>query len=129
MTLIDDSYNAIPDAVKAALNTMPTIKVQGRRIALLGKMGELGSYALQSYQGVGAVAGHVLDVLITVGSETEPLVQAARDAGLQTIYQVKDNQEAMLLLPSLVCSGDLLLIKGSFSANLKEVVNHFISSQ
>ena len=119
--LIDDSYNANPDSMEAALASMASLPCEGRRIAVLGRMGEMGSYAEQGYQRVGKAAAP-LDLLITVDPETASMAQAARDAGVREVHEVLNNNEASQLLLSLVKSGDLVLIKGSSIAKMKEVV-------
>lgn len=126
--LIDDTYNANPDSMEAALATMATLPCAGRRIAVLGRMGEMGSYAEQGYRRVGKAAAS-LNILITINSETAIMAQAARDAGVREVHEVLDNKEASQLLLSLVKSGDLVLVKGSLSAKMKEVVSHFVAAQ
>ncbi len=128
VTLVDDCYNANPDSMEAALHTISAMPCTGRRIAVLGRMGELGVYEKEGYRRVGSAAASTLDILITVGPETAPLVEAARQAGLSAIHEVKNNQEAANLLLSLVRKGDLVLVKGSLSANLKEVVARFAAA-
>jgi len=129
LTLIDDTYNANPDSMEAALKTMASLPVLGQRIAVLGCMGELGEYALTGYQNVGKVAASVLQILIVVGTEVAELARAARAATLSNVYEVKNNQEALKLLSSLVHTGDLVLVKGSLSANLKEVTETITSKE
>ena len=119
--VVDDTYNANPDSMEAALATIATLPCTGRRIAVLGRMGEMGNYAAQGYQRVGTAAV-VVDVLITVNPETSMMAQAAREAGLQEVHEVLNNDEALKLLLPLIKPGDLILVKGSFSAQMKEVV-------
>ena len=119
--LIDDTYNANPDSMEAALATMATLPCEGRRIAVLGRMGEMGAYAEQGYQRVGK-GSTALDILITVHPETAIMAQAARDAGAREVHEVLNNSEASQFLLSIVKPGDLVLVKGSFSAKMKEVV-------
>jgi len=126
--LIDDSYNANSDSMEAALATMATLPCAGRRIALLGRMGEMGSYAEQGYQRVGKAATP-LDLLITVHPETSIMAKAAREAGVREVHEVLNNKEASQLLLSLVKSGDLILIKGSSTAKMKEVVEQVTSGE
>lgn len=125
--LIDDTYNANPDSMEAALATMASLACGGRRIAVLGRMGEMGDYAEQGYRRVGKAAVP-LDVLITVGSETSIMAQAAREAGVRDVHEVLNNDAASQLLLSLVQLGDLVLVKGSLSAKMKEVVSALIAS-
>ncbi|MBX9742243.1 MAG: UDP-N-acetylmuramoyl-tripeptide--D-alanyl-D-alanine ligase [Chthoniobacterales bacterium] len=128
VTLVDDSYNANPDSMEAALLTVSTMSCPGRRIGVLGCMRELGHYEHEGYTRVGGMAAKALDILITIGSETVSLVEAAHKDGLKKIYQVNNNQEASDLLNTLLHDGDLVLVKGSLSANLKEVVSKLISA-
>jgi UDP-N-acetylmuramoyl-tripeptide--D-alanyl-D-alanine ligase len=123
--LIDDTYNANPDSMEAALATMGTLPCSGRRIAVLGRMGEMGFYSEQGYQRVGKAAAS-LDLIITIDPETAAMAQAAREAGVREVHEVLDNKEASQLLLSIVKSGDLVLVKGSLSAHLKEVVSDFM---
>lgn len=119
--LIDDSYNANPDSMEAALATMASFSSRGRRVAVLGRMGEMGDYAEQGYRRVGKAAT-CLDILITVGLETSTMAQVARDAGVPKVYEVLNNNEASELLLSLTKPGDLVLIKGSSIAKMGEVI-------
>ncbi|MBM3857943.1 MAG: UDP-N-acetylmuramoyl-tripeptide--D-alanyl-D-alanine ligase, partial [Verrucomicrobia bacterium] len=115
------------DSMEAALATMASLACGGRRIAVLGRMGEMGDYAEQGYRRVGKAAVP-LDVLITVGSETSIMAQAAREAGVRDVHEVLNNDAASQLLLSLVQLGDLVLVKGSLSAKMKEVVSALIAS-
>lgn len=126
--LVDDTYNANPNSMEAALATMKSFSCTGRRIAVLGRMGEMGDYAEQGYQRVGKAAT-LLNILITVGAETSIMAQAAREAGVESVHEVLNNKEASELLLSLVKPGDLVLVKGSLSAKMKEVVSHFVAQQ
>ena len=71
VTVLDDTYNANPDSMDAALDTLGALPVAGRRIAVLGRMGELGEHAAAGYQRVGRNAARILDALIAVGPETD----------------------------------------------------------
>lgn len=119
--LIDDTYNANPDSMEAALATVRTLPCRGRRIAVLGRMGEMGAYALEGYQRVGAAAAG-LDLLITVSPETVAMAHTALKEGVKEVHTVTNNREASDLLLALVKPGDLVLVKGSFTAKMKEVI-------
>ena len=68
ITVVDDAYNANPDSMKASLATFSTFKVEGRRIAVLGDMGELGDFAYGCHRRVGEYAAAAnLDILVCVG--------------------------------------------------------------
>ena len=126
VTLLDASYNANVESMEADLAAMNDMLIEGRRIGILGRMGELGNYESEAYQRVGKAAAAVVDILITVGHETAELARSAHDHGLKIIYEVADNAEAAELLSSLARQGDLILVKGSFAAKLKEVVEAFV---
>ncbi|MFA7344224.1 MAG: UDP-N-acetylmuramoyl-tripeptide--D-alanyl-D-alanine ligase [Terrimicrobiaceae bacterium] len=125
ISFLDDTYNANPDSMVAALSTLRALPGGGRRIAVLGRMGELGGYELEGYRRTGAAAGKNVDILITVGAETAPLAGAAREAGLGRIHEVDDTASASLMLVNLARPGDIVLVKGSRSARMESVLKHF----
>jgi UDP-N-acetylmuramyl pentapeptide synthase len=125
VTFLDDTYNANPDSVIAALNTLRALPGGGRRIAVLGRMGELGDYAAEGYRRSGDAAGKLADILVTVGTETAALADAARSAGLGRIHEVDDTESAARMLKNLAKPGDIVLVKGSRSARMETVLEHF----
>jgi UDP-N-acetylmuramoyl-tripeptide--D-alanyl-D-alanine ligase len=120
--VLDDTYNANPDSVVAALAAMAEIPVEGRRIAILGRMGELGDYAEEGYRRTGAAAAKHSDLLITVGEDTETCAKAAREAGMHNILQMPDNRTTTEWLWKEANPGDLVLIKGSRSAAMETIL-------
>jgi UDP-N-acetylmuramoyl-tripeptide--D-alanyl-D-alanine ligase len=121
----DDTYNANPDSVEAALKTLAAVPATGHRIAVLGRMGELGSYALTGYERVGRAAAAAVQTLVAVGPETAPLSAAARRAGLRNLYEAIDTSEAARVLRDITHEGDLVLVKGSRSAHMEQVLGEF----
>jgi len=122
---LDDTYNANPDSMEAALHTLAAMPAAGRRIAVLGRMGELGSYARTGYERVGKVAAQTAHTLIAVGPETAPLVETARAAGLAEIHEAPTPAVAAELLDDLAREGDLVLVKGSRAARMEQVISSF----
>ncbi len=122
---LDDTYNANPDSVEAALKTLAAVPATGQRIAVLGRMGELGSYALTGYERVGRAAAAAVQTLVAVGPETAPLSAAARSAGLTDLYQTPDAAEAARILRDITHEGDIVLVKGSRSARMEQVLGEF----
>lgn len=122
--LLDDTYNANPDSVEAALKTLAALPATGRRIAVLGRMGELGSHAPAGYARVGCAAAAHADTLIAVGPETAPLAAAARSGHLE-IHEAPDTTTAAILLAEIAEPGDLVLVKGSRSARMEQVIAAF----
>jgi UDP-N-acetylmuramoyl-tripeptide--D-alanyl-D-alanine ligase len=125
---IDDSYNANPDSMKAALRTLIELDSEGKRIAVLGKMLELGAESTRGHREVGETAATLgVDYLIAVGDDS--IACAARDAGLENAATAKDANEAAEMLSEFVSSGDLVLVKGSRSARTELVLEEFSKLQ
>ena len=125
ISFLDDTYNANPDSMVAALSTLRALPGSGRRIAVLGRMGELGSHEVEGYRRTGLAAGGNVDILITVGAESAAMADAAREAGLGRIHEVEDTASASLMLVNLARPGDIVLVKGSRSARMESVLKHF----
>jgi UDP-N-acetylmuramoyl-tripeptide--D-alanyl-D-alanine ligase len=125
VTVLDDTYNANPDSMDAALKTLGDLPATGRRIAVLGRMGELGDHATAGYERVGRKAARVVDALIAVGIETTPLSDTARAAGLKEVHTTRDTGEAAGVLRNLAREGDLVLVKGSRAARMERVIENF----
>ena len=125
ISFLDDTYNANPDSMVAALSTLRALPGSGRRIAVLGVMGELGSYGPEGYRRTGTAAGKNVDILITVGAGSAPMADAARETGLGRIHEVDDTASASLMLDNLARPGDIVLVKGSRSARMESVLKHF----
>jgi UDP-N-acetylmuramyl pentapeptide synthase len=127
---IDDSYNANPDSMKAALRTLIELDADGKRIAVLGQMGELGVESERGHREVGEAAATLqVDHLIAIGEMGKIIAQAARDAGLGKTAAVRSTSEAAELLAQLAEPGDLVLVKGSRSARTEQVIEEFAKHQ
>jgi UDP-N-acetylmuramoyl-tripeptide--D-alanyl-D-alanine ligase len=127
---IDDSYNANPDSMKAALRTLVELDSDGRRIAVLGEMGELGAESERGHRDVGEAAAALrIDELIAVGGIGAAIAHAAKKAGLEKSVAVDSSQEAVELLKGSAVPGDLILIKGSRSARMERVLEEFAKSR
>lgn len=122
---LDDSYNANPDSMTAALRTLRSMAANGRRIAVLGRMGELGAHAEDGYRRVGKTVAESAQALIAVGPETAPLRDEAAAAGLHEIHEVETPREAAQVLRNIVHEGDIVLVKGSRAARMETVIGEF----
>lgn len=123
---IDDSYNANPDSMRAALRTLVELDADGRRIAVLGEMGELGAESERGHREVGECAAQLqIDELIAVGATGAAIAHAARKAGLENSAAVDDASEAAERLAKNAKPGDLILVKGSRSARMEQVLEEF----
>jgi UDP-N-acetylmuramoyl-tripeptide--D-alanyl-D-alanine ligase len=117
VTLVDDSYNSSPSALKRMLETIASATGSARRVAVLGEMLELGVHAGQLHRECGRAAAEAgLDLLIAVGGDpAAALAQEARAAGMpeKHVWHVATKEEASDVALRNVRPGDLVLIKGS----------------
>ena len=123
---LDDSYNANPDSMKAALRTLVELDTEGKRIAVLGEMRELGVESERGHREVGETAATLgVDRLITIGDAAQLIAEGARTAGLDKVSSARSTAEAARLLGEIAEPGDLVLIKGSRAARTEEVIEQF----
>jgi UDP-N-acetylmuramoyl-tripeptide--D-alanyl-D-alanine ligase len=126
---LDDSYNANPDSMKAALRTLIELDIEGKHIAVLGEMRELGAESERGHREVGETAARLaVDRLITIGDTAKAIAEAARVAGLKNVAPVSSTREASDLLGEIAMPGDLVLIKGSRAAKTEDVIEQFRSA-
>jgi len=122
--VINDCYNANPGSVRAALDLMAEMSVDGRRIAVLGDMLELGSQATALHADVGRYAVDRVDILMGTGPLSAHTVRSAQDAGMESgRAEYFDNRDSLTRqLKSVVRPGDLVLVKASRGMELEQVV-------
>lgn len=115
ITVIDDSYNASPDSMAAALKVLAA--KPKRRVAVLGDMLELGNMEEQGHRQVGALCSELkIDLLITLGKASLKIHEGAE--GIEKYY-LKDREEMLPLLEKLLGAGDTVLFKASNSMNFQ----------
>ena len=130
-TVIDDSYNANPDSMCASLAAFRTREVAGKRIAVLGDMGELGPYSEEGHAIVGReAAASAIDKLICVGPLAQGIARAAQDAGMeaQAIVCVEGAPAALEAATQLIEPGDCVLVKASHSVGLDAVAKGLVNA-
>ena len=121
--ILDDTYNANPDSMSAALVTLARMPGTGRRIAVLGGMGELGKESERGHRSVGEVAGREkIACVITVGESARWIAEAAENAGVREVIRAADADEAARTLRDIAKPGDTVLVKASRSARLERIV-------
>jgi UDP-N-acetylmuramoyl-tripeptide--D-alanyl-D-alanine ligase len=113
--LLDDSYNASPVAVEAALMSLRKIKGEGRRIALLGDMLELGEFSEQEHRRIGRIASKETDILVTVGIRALWIGDEAIKNGMDNtqVYTFPTSDEAGEWMHHHLQQNDVVLLKGS----------------
>ena len=121
--VLDDSYNANPDSMAAALRTLMGLPATGARIAVLGRMGELGAESEKGHRAVGETAAELgVDCVITVGEEAAITAEAAKNGGVSQVLQFPNIEEAARSLQAMAKPGDLVLVKGSRTARMERIV-------
>lgn len=125
-TILDDTYNASPASTQAALSFLQGL--EGRKIAVLGDMLELGSFEAEGHRQVGGAAADSVQVLVTVGTLGRLIGEAALGSGMDpgAVRMCEDNQTATAHVRSLLRSGDVVLVKGSRGMAMEEIVAQLV---
>ena len=120
--VLDDCYNANADSMIAALETLCDLPLQGRRVAVLGDMAELGAQSEAAHREVGRHAAKLqIGQLFTVGNRSAVTAQAARDAGLTRVIEFPDVEAAVRAVKNFLKTGDVVLLKASRSTRLERI--------
>ncbi len=123
ITVINDSYNANPSSMAAALDLLAEMDAKGgRKIALLGDMLELGQQSSQLHADVGRRAAEVVDILLAVGPQSQHIVAAAQEAGMTRARHFIDREQVASHLSAQLEVNDLVLVKASRGMGLWELV-------
>jgi UDP-N-acetylmuramoyl-tripeptide--D-alanyl-D-alanine ligase len=120
--MLDDTYNASPESMLAALNLLA--ELDGHKVAVLGDMLELGQYEKQGHEIVGVRAAEVADALVTIGTLGHMIARAARWAGMQPgkIIEFENTDEAISHLQKSLTEKDVVLVKGSHGIRMDRIV-------
>ncbi|MDB6081392.1 MAG: murF [Chlamydiia bacterium] len=121
---INDTYNAAEESMKGALEALSKKSTQGRKIAVLGHMRELGKFSDECHKNVGKYAINTADMLFCLGENCQPLVDTWKEACLP-VYWFLDFNELLEQLQKMVVPGDVVLVKGARSLQLERVVENF----
>jgi UDP-N-acetylmuramoyl-tripeptide--D-alanyl-D-alanine ligase len=120
--MLDDSYNANADSMRAALETLRDFPCRGRRIAVLGDMAELGEHARAAHVEIGRFVPEAkVEHLFTLGEMASVTAEAARAAGLRSVQECADVGSAAEALRKLARPDDIVLLKASRVAGLERV--------
>ncbi len=127
--IVDDSYNASPLSMYAALDTLRELPAI-RKVMILGDMLEIGKYTIEAHEAIGQRVANVADLLIVIGERAKFIAEAAHGTGMRKndIYSFDTATEAVQPIVHLMKRGDLVLIKGSHAMGLDEVV-HAITAE
>ncbi len=120
--VLDDAYNANSDSMLAALRTLQELPCKGRRVAVLGDMGELGIHSEAAHEEVGRQAAELgVGQLFAVGKMASVMARGARSAGLNRVFEFSDVATAAAAVKQFIKDGDLLLLKASRAARLEQI--------
>lgn len=128
-SIINDAYNASPASMKAAVTALADLFTEGKKIAVLGDMLELGAIAESSHSCIGKLVGTLnIDCLVTVGERAALIAKAAAESGMpgESIATCRNNDEAWEKVRALVAPGDIVLFKASRRMRLEEIVNRLL---
>jgi len=125
-TLIDDSYNASPASVIAALDLLS--ETPGRKIAVLGHMRELGSAEAEGHMTVGTHSVATSDLLVVIGSDASLIADTASASGHLDVRRFSTPEEAASHLKDEIATGDHVLVKASRAVGLETLVEALAQS-
>ena len=126
VTILDDTYNANPQSMRAAINVLADSP--GRwRAAVLGDMLELGPFSPALHSGVGECLGRAgIDCLVAVGEQAAHIAKGARDSGVPVVYHCADKFQAKAVLEQLVKPDSTILVKASRGMKLEELTGELL---
>lgn len=127
-TIIDDSYNAGPESVEAALRVMHDRRCDGRKIAVLGDMLELGNRASAEHYRIGRIAATVTDVLLAYGPWSGSMIDGAQTGGMSVNKALRfdSHEELVNTLLYQAKPGDMILFKGSRGMKMEQALKLFL---
>lgn len=128
--IIDDTYNAGPDSMAAALKVLGRLETAGRKFAVLGDMLELGEYTAEAHAQIGRqVAENKIDFLITVGERSRIIADLAEKSGMvkDNIFSFSDTERAGRFLQDRIEQGDFILIKGSQGMRMEKITKEIMA--
>ena len=128
-TMIDDTYNASPDSMKASINVLCDMPCAGKRVAVLGDMFELGENEVLYHKEIGQfLLDKNVDEVILLGELSQNIKQVLEQSDSKIkVYSFSDNEEAAIYLVATLRPEDVVLLKASNGMNLKEIVNILLS--
>jgi len=128
--VLDDAYNANTDSMVAALETLCALPLQGRRVAVLGDMAELGAQSEAAHAEIGRRAAELgIGQLFVVGRMAPVVAAAARAAGLSRVIEFADVEAAKNAVKHFVKAGDVVLLKASRTSRLERIAETLKSEQ
>ncbi len=129
--ILNDAYNANPASMQAALLTLVDISTEGRHVAVLGDMLELGQVSNEAHKQVGEIVASLgINVLVAVGEESQVIAESAIKAGMNSKFVItcRNSDTAAEILKQLTMPGDVVLVKASRGIGLEKVVKALVKA-
>lgn len=128
VTLLSDCYNAAPESMRAAIDTLASLPVVGKRIAVLGDMRELGEDSYAMHASVGRYLSDKVDILITLGESGKIIAESAKASGMSeesvnAYVDIENVDAAVERIKSVLSRGDGILFKASRSLKLERLIS------
>lgn len=121
ITILDDTYNANPQSMRAAISVLADSR-SSWKAAVLGDMLELGPFAPALHAGVGSYLGRVhADCLVAVGELAAHIARGAREAGVPMVFEVRNREDAIAMLPAVIRPDSTILVKASRGMRMEEI--------
>ncbi len=126
ITVIEDCYNASPDSMRASIETLAQLPIDGIKVAVLGDMLELGSISREAHRSVGIEAAKMgIDILLCYGENMKLCAQGALAAGITSAKHFSDKSELAAYIAKTMHPGDAVMFKASRAMAFEEVIDRF----
>ncbi|OGZ45660.1 MAG: hypothetical protein A3C84_02410 [Candidatus Ryanbacteria bacterium RIFCSPHIGHO2_02_FULL_48_12] len=126
--ILDDTYNASPMAMHAALNVLEEAPGK-RKIAVLGDMLEIGKFTIQAHQMMGEIVGRFADAIFTVGPRAKFIAKEALERGMARtrVFEFSNSEEVGRAVQDFIEPGDLILVKGSQGVRMERITEEIMA--
>lgn len=126
--ILDDSYNASPMAMHAALDVLRDVPAK-RRIAVLGDMLEIGKFTIPAHQAIGELIASYADALFAVGPRAKFIAKEAQERGMnqEYIFKFSSSRDAAPSIQEFIQAGDVILVKGSQSMRMERIIEEIMA--
>jgi UDP-N-acetylmuramoyl-tripeptide--D-alanyl-D-alanine ligase len=131
ITLISDCYNAAPESMRAAIDTLASLDIKGKRIAVLGDMRELGDDSDRLHAELGGYLADKVDVLITLGESGRMIAESAIGTGMisnvSSFVDIDNIEPAVEKIRVVLTDGDAILFKASRSLRFERLISEIFT--
>ena len=128
--IIDDTYNSSPIALKEALKTLNNIQTNGKKVAILGDMMELGKISAEEHRKAGEMVSNIANLIVTIGPRARGIAEETLKRGKlpESVLSFDNSNEAIDSIVGRIGSGDIVLIKGSQSIRMERITKALMAN-